>query len=79
VDDGDWSNEKASVCTWNLDRQNLNPTRPDVIIDVATPIMCLCYHPVRPSVFAGMDTHLKKNAFFSLKGSMTHRFIKVYI
>ncbi|XP_016403712.1 cytoplasmic dynein 2 intermediate chain 2 [Sinocyclocheilus rhinocerous] len=53
VDDGDWSNEKAYVCTWNLDRQNLNPKRPDVIIDVATPVMCLCFHPVRPSVVAG--------------------------
>uniref|UniRef100_A0A672QYN4 WD repeat-containing protein 34-like n=1 Tax=Sinocyclocheilus grahami TaxID=75366 RepID=A0A672QYN4_SINGR len=50
VDDGDWSNEKAYVCTWNLDRQNLNPKRPDVIIDVASPVMCLCFHPVRPSV-----------------------------
>ncbi|XP_056301764.1 WD repeat-containing protein 34 [Danio aesculapii] len=53
VDDGDWSNEKAYVCTWNVDRQNLNPKRPDVIIDVAAPVMCLCFHPVRPSVVAG--------------------------
>ncbi|KAF4098758.1 WD repeat-containing protein 34 [Onychostoma macrolepis] len=52
-DDGDWSNEKAYVCMWNLDRQNLNPKRPDVIIDVATPVMCLCFHPLKPSVVAG--------------------------
>ncbi|XP_043077407.1 WD repeat-containing protein 34 [Puntigrus tetrazona] len=53
VDDGDWSTEKAYVCMWNLDRQNLNPKRPDVIIDVATPVMCLCFHPLKPSVVAG--------------------------
>ncbi|TRY74267.1 hypothetical protein DNTS_008996, partial [Danionella cerebrum] len=39
VDDGDWSNEKACVCTWNLDRQKLNPKRPDVIIEVVTPVV----------------------------------------
>ncbi|XP_051955566.1 WD repeat-containing protein 34 [Xyrauchen texanus] len=53
VDDGDWSNEKSYVCTWNLDRRNVNPKRPNVIIDVTTPIMCLCFHPMRPSVVAG--------------------------
>uniref|UniRef100_A0A671P4L6 WD repeat domain 34 n=1 Tax=Sinocyclocheilus anshuiensis TaxID=1608454 RepID=A0A671P4L6_9TELE len=53
VDDGDWSNEKAYVCMWNLDRQKLNPKRPDVIIGVVTPVMCLCFHPLKPSVVAG--------------------------
>lgn len=65
VDDGDWSNEKAYVCTWNLDRQNLNPKRPDVIIDVPTPVMCLCFHPVRPSVVAGMEIHLQNHMLFN--------------
>ncbi len=77
VDDGDWSNEKAYVCMWNLDRQNLNPKRPDVIIDVTTPVMCLCFHPLKPSVVAGMDTHLQnQDCFLSLERWITDaRFI----
>ncbi|XP_055035133.2 cytoplasmic dynein 2 intermediate chain 2 [Misgurnus anguillicaudatus] len=53
MDDGDWNNEKSHVSTWNLDRRNVNPKRPDVDIDVATPVMCLCFHPLQPSVIAG--------------------------
>ncbi|XP_056586362.1 WD repeat-containing protein 34 [Triplophysa dalaica] len=53
MDDGDWSNEKSYVSTWNLDRQNVNTKLPDVDIDVSTPVMCLCFHPLLPSVVAG--------------------------
>ncbi|XP_030625988.1 cytoplasmic dynein 2 intermediate chain 2 [Chanos chanos] len=53
VDDGDWSTEKSCVCTWNLDRRGLNPKVPDMVIDVATPVMCLSFHPHRPSLIAG--------------------------
>lgn len=61
MDDGDWSNEKSYVSTWNLDRRNVNPKRPDVDIDVPTPVMCLCFHPLRPSVVAGNYTVLKSH------------------
>ncbi len=73
VDDGDWSNEKAYVCMWNLDRQNLNPKRPDVIIDVATPVMCLCFHPLKPSVAAGTDTHLLNLYLLLISWNVNHR------
>uniref|UniRef100_A0A8C1H181 Dynein 2 intermediate chain 2 n=1 Tax=Cyprinus carpio carpio TaxID=630221 RepID=A0A8C1H181_CYPCA len=38
---------KAYVCMWNL-----NPKQPGVIIDVVTPVMCLCFHPLKPYVVA---------------------------
>ncbi|XP_062411184.1 WD repeat-containing protein 34 [Sardina pilchardus] len=53
VDDGDWNTERCFVCTWNLDRRGLNPKRPDLTIDVASAIMCLSFHPQRPSLIAG--------------------------
>ncbi|KAM9518665.1 cytoplasmic dynein 2 intermediate chain 2 isoform 1-T1 [Salvelinus alpinus] len=53
VDDGDWSTEKSCVCTWNLDRRGLNPKRPDMVIDVARPVMSLSFHPSQPSLIAG--------------------------
>ncbi|XP_073397219.1 cytoplasmic dynein 2 intermediate chain 2 isoform X1 [Dendrobates tinctorius] len=51
--DGDWSTEKSYVCTWNLDRRGFNPTHPDVILDVPSSVMCLAFHPSRPSLIAG--------------------------
>nr|XP_006640840.1 PREDICTED: WD repeat-containing protein 34 [Lepisosteus oculatus] len=53
VDDGDWSTEQSFVCTWNLDRRGLNPKRPDLVIDVPAPVMCLAFHPSQPSLIAG--------------------------
>ncbi|KAI1882450.1 hypothetical protein AGOR_G00250880 [Albula goreensis] len=53
VDDGDWSTEKAFVCTWNLQRRGLDPGRPDVVIDASAAVMSLAFHPTRPSLIAG--------------------------
>ena len=55
IDDGDWSTERCCVCTWNLDRRGLDPKRPDLIIDAASAVMCLSFHPQRPSLIAGKD------------------------
>ncbi|XP_062497424.1 cytoplasmic dynein 2 intermediate chain 2 isoform X2 [Pezoporus occidentalis] len=53
LDDGDWSTEKSYVCTWNLDRRGLNPTHPDLVVDVPSSVMCLAFHPSQPSLIAG--------------------------
>ncbi|XP_072518033.1 cytoplasmic dynein 2 intermediate chain 2 [Salminus brasiliensis] len=53
VDHGDWSTERSCVCTWNLDRSKLNPKQPDMVIDTATPVMSVSFHPLRPSLIAG--------------------------
>ncbi|NXL46370.1 WDR34 protein, partial [Podilymbus podiceps] len=53
LDDGDWSAEKSYVCTWNLDRRGLKPQRPDLVVDVPSSVMCLAFHPSRPSLIAG--------------------------
>ncbi|XP_053330248.1 cytoplasmic dynein 2 intermediate chain 2 isoform X2 [Spea bombifrons] len=51
--DGDWSTEKSYVCTWNLDRRGLNPNQPDVTIEATSSVMCLAFHPSKPSLIAG--------------------------
>ncbi|XP_040294075.1 cytoplasmic dynein 2 intermediate chain 2 isoform X1 [Bufo bufo] len=51
--DGDWSTEKSYVCTWNLDRRGFNPNHPDTVLDVPSSVMCLAFHPSRPSLIAG--------------------------
>ncbi|XP_039620265.1 WD repeat-containing protein 34 isoform X1 [Polypterus senegalus] len=53
LEDGDWSTEKAYVCTWNLDRRGLNSQRPDLVIDVPSSVLCLAFHPTQPSLIAG--------------------------
>ncbi|KAG7321153.1 hypothetical protein KOW79_015568 [Hemibagrus wyckioides] len=53
VDDGDWSTERSYVCTWNLDRRRVNPKQPDMVIETATPVMSVSFHPLRPSLIAG--------------------------
>ncbi|XP_062815503.1 cytoplasmic dynein 2 intermediate chain 2 isoform X4 [Anolis carolinensis] len=53
LDDGDWSAEKSYVCTWNLDRRALNPTRPDLVVETPSAVMCLAFHPRQPSLIAG--------------------------
>lgn len=53
ADDGDWNTERSCVCTWNLDRRGLDPKRPDLTIDMPCAVMCLAFHPQRPSLIAG--------------------------
>nr|XP_021137064.1 WD repeat-containing protein 34 isoform X1 [Columba livia] len=53
LDDGDWSTEKSYICTWNLDRRGLNAQRPDLVVDVPSSVMCVAFHPSRPSLIAG--------------------------
>ncbi|CAN9504664.1 unnamed protein product [Ophioblennius macclurei] len=53
IDDGDWSTERACVCTWNLDLRGLRSEQADLVIDVPTAVMALCCHPTQPALIAG--------------------------
>ncbi|XP_020495684.2 WD repeat-containing protein 34 [Labrus bergylta] len=53
IDEGDWSTENSYVCTWNLNRQSLNPNQADLVIDVPTTVTALCCHPNQPALIAG--------------------------
>ncbi|XP_061633072.1 WD repeat-containing protein 34 isoform X1 [Phyllopteryx taeniolatus] len=51
--EGDWSNDKSYVCTWNLDHGGLNTKQADLVIDVPTAVTSLCCHPKHPALMAG--------------------------
>ncbi|XP_057689191.1 WD repeat-containing protein 34 isoform X1 [Corythoichthys intestinalis] len=51
--EGDWSNDKSYVCTWNLDHSGLKPKQADLVIDVPTAVTSLCCHPKHPALMAG--------------------------
>ncbi|XP_026196064.1 WD repeat-containing protein 34 [Anabas testudineus] len=53
INDGSWSTERSCVCTWNLDRQRLNPKQADLVIDVPTAVTALSCHPNQPALIAG--------------------------
>ncbi|XP_051921549.1 WD repeat-containing protein 34 isoform X2 [Hippocampus zosterae] len=51
--EGDWSNDKSYICTWNIDHGGLNPKQADLVIDVPTPVTALCCHPKHPALMTG--------------------------
>ncbi|XP_061675938.1 WD repeat-containing protein 34 isoform X6 [Syngnathoides biaculeatus] len=51
--EGDWSNDKSYVCTWNLDHGGLNTNQADLVIDVPTAVTSLSCHPKHPALIAG--------------------------
>ncbi|XP_041825481.1 WD repeat-containing protein 34 [Melanotaenia boesemani] len=53
INDGDWSNERSCVCTWNLDRRSLSTKQADLVIDVPTAVTALSCHPSQPALIAG--------------------------
>ncbi|XP_047425694.1 WD repeat-containing protein 34 [Mugil cephalus] len=53
IDNGDWTNERSYVSTWNLDRQALHTKQADMVIDVHTAVTALCCHPSQPALIAG--------------------------
>ncbi|KAM9326699.1 cytoplasmic dynein 2 intermediate chain 2 [Gastrophryne carolinensis] len=53
LEDGDWNTEKSYVCTWNMDRRAFDPKHPDTILEANSSVMCLAFHPSRPSFIAG--------------------------
>lgn len=52
-DHEDWCTHKSNLCTWNLDRRQLEATKPDTVIDLPSCLMCIQCHPKKPSIVAG--------------------------
>lgn len=52
-DHDDWCTHKTSLCTWNLERRNLNENKPDTTLEVSSCLMCTTFHPTNPALIAG--------------------------
>lgn len=51
------------MCTWNLDRRRVNPKQPDMVVETATPVMSVSFHPLRPSLIAGTTSFPSSQVF----------------
>lgn len=52
-DHEDWCTHKTSLCTWNLERRNLDENKPDTALEVSSCLMCTAFHPTNPALIAG--------------------------
>uniref|UniRef100_A0A8W8IMP9 WD repeat-containing protein 34 n=2 Tax=Magallana gigas TaxID=29159 RepID=A0A8W8IMP9_MAGGI len=52
-DHEDWCTHKTSLCTWNLERRNLDENKPDTVLEVSSCLMCTAFHPSNPALIAG--------------------------
>ena len=53
LDHEDWCTHKSMLCTWNIDRRNIDASKADVAIDLPSCVMCVACHPTQPSWIAG--------------------------
>jgi hypothetical protein len=47
-----WCDLPGAVCCWSVFGRNLNPENPDFVLDHPSSLMCVCYHPLIPSIVA---------------------------
>jgi hypothetical protein len=52
-DHEDWCTHKSALCTWNIDRRQIDANKADVAIDLPSCLMCVACHPSLPSLIAG--------------------------
>ena len=52
-DHEDWCTHRSSLATWNVDRRNINADKSDTSVDITSCLMCLSFHPVKPSWIVG--------------------------
>jgi WD40 repeat protein len=47
-----WCDYPGAVCCWNIFGKSLVPENPDFVLDHPSCLMCVCYHPLIPSIIA---------------------------
>ncbi|ESO90367.1 hypothetical protein LOTGIDRAFT_233855 [Lottia gigantea] len=52
-DHEDWCTHKSGLCTWSLDRRNMQADKPQTVIDSPSCLMCVEFHPTNPALIAG--------------------------
>jgi len=48
-----WCEVTAPVCVWNIFRPQLVAGEPDTVLQVQGFVMCIAFHPTKPSILAG--------------------------
>ena len=52
-DHNGWCMHRASLCIWNMMKQNINVSKPDISVEVPCCLMCVEFHPDMPNIVAG--------------------------
>ena len=52
-DHEDWCYHKSSLCTWNLERRNIDTNKADTVIEMPCCLTCIAFHPKKPSWIVG--------------------------
>ncbi|XP_022080790.1 WD repeat-containing protein 34-like [Acanthaster planci] len=53
MDHQDWCTHRGSLCIWNIDLKSIDREKADTVVDVNSCLMCLAYHPEKPSAIVG--------------------------
>ncbi len=53
LDHEDWCTHRSTLATWNIERRQLNPNKPDTSVDISACLMCIQFHPKKPSWIVG--------------------------
>jgi len=48
-----WCSSPGMLCTWNLNRRELDPNKADMSIETDSCLMCCAFHPRHPALIAG--------------------------
>jgi len=48
-----WCTYPGALCTWNLQRSEVNPNKPDAVVELDSCLMCCAFHPKHPALVAG--------------------------
>lgn len=52
LDHSGWCTHRAGVATWNVFKKDMNPEKPENVLETMSCVMCVACHPEMPSVVA---------------------------
>ena len=45
-----WCDSPGALCVWNLRREDINPCKPDQVMEVDNCLQCVAFHPTHPAL-----------------------------
>ncbi|ETW06306.1 hypothetical protein, variant 1 [Aphanomyces invadans] len=51
-DHSGWCNYRSALCLWNIFSADFNPSKPNVVLETSSGLMCVAHHPTNPAVVA---------------------------
>ncbi|XP_050696256.1 cytoplasmic dynein 2 intermediate chain 2-like [Eriocheir sinensis] len=48
----DWCSHRGTIAVWNINRSDFDANQPERVIEAASCVLCLAFHPSNPALFA---------------------------